>query len=181
VLNFAAMVNYFELYGLPVSFHPSQDAVKKKYYELSRQFHPDRFAQAGGDAIDEALKMSSMVNEAYKILRDEDATMKYVLAMQGVLEEEEKYNLPPDFLMEMMELNEAVSEYELEPSEDNKQLATDGWQTQKAQLGGELNKLTAQFDNGDHDNALLLEIKDYYFRNKYLLRIQERIARFAAP
>lgn len=175
------MVNYFELYGLPASFHPSQEAVKKKYYELSRQFHPDRFAQAGSEAMDEALKMSSMINEAYKILGDEDATMKYLLKMHGVLEEEEKYSLPPDFLMEMMELNEAVSEYEMEPSEDNKQLATGSWQSQKEQLEEELGALTAKFDNGDHSNSLLLEIKDYYFRNKYLLRIQERIARFATP
>ena len=41
-------------------------------------------------------------------------------------------------------------------------------------------RLTARFDAGDHSEALLLQLKDMYFRKKYLLRIQERINRFAA-
>jgi len=41
-------------------------------------------------------------------------------------------------------------------------------------------KLTARYDAGEHDNALLLAIKDMYFRKKYLLRIKERIGTFAS-
>lgn len=172
--NFALMVNYFELFGLPVSFHPDAEIVKKKFYELSRQFHPDRFVQAGSEAVDEALKMSATINEAYRILKNPDATIQYILKYHGVLENEEKYNLPPDFLMEMMELNEAVDD-------NNQHLALSNWQAQNEQLETSLNLLTGKYDNGDHSEALLLEIKDYYFRKKYLLRIQERIAKFATP
>ncbi len=179
--NFVAMVNYFELYGLPVSFRPPQDAVKKKYYELSREFHPDRYAQAGTGAIDEAMKMLATINEAYKILKSEDATVKYVLQLNGMLEEEEKYNLPPDFLMEMMELNEAVGEYELEPTDDNKKLAIDSWRESLDALDGELQEYIAAFENGTDPIQHLKAIKDCYFRKKYLLRIQERIAKFATP
>ena len=93
------MVNYFELYGLQVSFSPDKALAKKKFYELSRQFHPDRFTQGGSEAMDEALRMSAMINQAYKIFMDEDATMNYVLKYHGVLEDEEKYNLPPNFLI----------------------------------------------------------------------------------
>jgi hypothetical protein len=45
-----------------------------------------------------------------KILQDRDQTIKYVLQLKGLLEEEEKYQLPPDFLMEMMEMNEKLLE-----------------------------------------------------------------------
>jgi molecular chaperone HscB len=175
------MINYFELYGLQVNFHPNESVVRKKFYELSRQFHPDRFAQAGDKAIEEALKMSAMINEGYKILTDRDATIQYVLKFEGMLEDEEKYSLPADFLMEMMELNEAVSEYEMEPSDSNRQLAVGSLETQAQQLQRELETLTQKFDSGDHSRELLTEVKDYYFRKKYLLRVQERIAKFATP
>jgi molecular chaperone HscB len=175
------MINYFELYHLPVSFHPDQDIIKKKYYELSRQFHPDRFGQAGTAAMEEALQMSSINNEAYKTLRDPDATIKYLLTLNGVLEDDEKYNLPPNFLMEMMELNEAVSEYELEPeNEEMKQTAIKSLNDLMDLWQEEVNPLIERFDNGDNSRELLGEIKDYYFRKKYLLRIQERIGKFAA-
>ena len=80
----------------------------------------------------------------------------------------------------MMELNEAVSDYESEPSKRNKELAIGNWQEQKNEIKSVLENLTDQYDHGDHSHALLLQIKDYYFRKKYLLRIQERIAKFAA-
>ena len=49
-----------------------------------------------------------MINKGFKILKDPDKTIKYVLEIKGLLQEEEKYELPPDFLTEMMELNERL-------------------------------------------------------------------------
>ena len=175
------MVNYFELYEMPVSFHPDQQRVRQRFYELSRQFHPDRYAQQGGDALEEALKMSAWNNAAYKTLKDEDALMSYVLQYNSVLETEEKYSLPGDFLMDMMELNEAVSEAEMEGDEGSRKLAADSCGEQMEQLQQALETWTRKYDEGNRDAKVLAVIKDYYFRKKYLLRIQERIAKFATP
>jgi len=175
------MTNYFDLYELPVNFHPDAAAVKSKFYELSRRYHPDRFAQADEATHAEALRMSAMNNDAYKILNNSDAVTAYILKLNGLLEDEEKYNLPPAFLMEMMDLNEAISDYEMDT--DNGTLKNQATQSLKEQLdqwNAEVKPLTDRFDKGEQGQELLLQIKDYYFRKKYLLRIQERINKFAA-
>ncbi|MBL7682028.1 MAG: hypothetical protein JNK00_01610 [Flavipsychrobacter sp.] len=174
------MVNYFELYELPVSFSPDATAVKKKFYELSRMYHPDRFTLTDDNSRAEALRMAAINNDAYKVLQNADATMSYILKINELLTNEEKYNLPPDFLMEMMDLNESISEYEMDP--ENETYKNDAHNMLNAQLEAweaDVQPLTEQFEKGNTSKELLLQIKDYYFRKKYLLRILERINTFA--
>lgn len=174
------MVNYFELYDIPVSFAPDAAVVKKKFYELSRRYHPDRFTLAGDAERAEALRMAALNNDAYKVLQNADATMAYILKMNELLEDEEKYSLPPAFLMEMMDLNESISDYEMEP--DNESLKTQATQALQEQLNNwneGIQPLTAAYEGDNASKELLLQIKDYYFRKKYLLRILERINTFA--
>ena len=179
------MIDYFKLYKLPVSFTPDQAVVKHTFYELSRLYHPDRFVQEGGAALAEALKMAAMNNEAYKTLKNSDATMAYILKLPvpiGIgMEEEEKYALPPAFLMEMMDINEAISEYESAPeNEDARQMAINALNEQLELWDDATRLLVQRYEQGDKSNELLLQVKDQYFRKKYLLRIKERIDRFAA-
>src|SRR5215211_2163312 len=111
-------MEYFELYNIPVSLKPNQQLVKQKFYELSRKYHPDFFANATDEEQADVLEKSSMVNKAFKTFQNPDATIKYVLQQKGLLEEEEKYQLPPDFLMEMLDLNEQLTEAKLEGDEE---------------------------------------------------------------
>ncbi len=175
------MTNYFELYHMPETFRPNQVEVKSKFYKLSRLYHPDRFAQAGGAELAKALQVSAMNNEAYKTFKNADATMAYILKLHNLLEDEEKYNLPPAFLMEMMDINEAVSDCEMDPTnEDARQMAINSLNEQ-LELWDAATKIPVdKFEKGDKSNDLLLQIKDQYFRKKYLLRVKERIDRFAA-
>jgi len=171
-------MNYFELFGLKPSFNPDAAQVKNKFYELSRQYHPDRFAAEGADKMVETLKMAAEVNQAYKTLKDTDATMAYVLKIHGMLEDEEKYSLPPAFLMEMMDLNEAVSDYEAAPLDEPTRLTAKNALAEQLQTWNDaIAPLTARYNAGDYDDKLLLAIKDMHFRKKYLHRIQERMDR----
>jgi len=174
-------MNFFELYELPLTFHPDAALVKSKFYELSRRYHPDRFARAGHAEKMEALTMAALNNDAHKTLAQPDAVMQYVLKLAGVLDDEEKYNLPPTFLMEMMDLNDAVTEYTENPADTAlRQQSVGALNEQLAAWQQEAGRLTAQYDAGDHNPDLLARIKDMYFRKKYLLRIQERMNTFAA-
>lgn len=169
-------MNYFELYELPVSFLPKREAVKKKFYELSRKYHPDFFSNA--DAVEQAevLEKSSMVNKAFKVFNNNDETIKYVLTLKGVLEEEEKYKLPPDFLMEMMEVNEAASDAKLE--NDPSQISN--IQKMIADIQNEIYAPVKKDIEGSAEGALseeaLLRVKEYYFKKKYLNRILEGLS-----
>lgn len=175
------MENYFELFGIPETLQPNIAQVKKQFYTLCKQYHPDRLAMAEEGEREEGLKKAAIINEAYKVVCNQDRLMAYVLQLHAMLQENEQYKLPPDFLMEMMELNELMSDYEDDPQ--NEKLAK--------QLDIELNKyleawneevfvLINSFENAENKNQILEKIKDYYFRKKYLLRIKERYLTFAS-
>ncbi len=110
-------MDYFELYGIPVCFLPDQQLIKQTFYKLSRQYHPDFFSGAGKEEQAEMLEKSSMVNKAYKMFQNGDEVIKYVLMQKGLLVEEEKYELPSLFLMEMLELSEQMMDAKMEEDE----------------------------------------------------------------
>jgi molecular chaperone HscB len=167
-------MNYFELFEIPVQFHPDPVVVKKKFYELSRKYHPDFYSQAASEKQAEVLESSSMVNRAYKTLLDKDATIRYILKMHGVLEEEEKYELDKSYLMEVLELNELLMEADPEDHTSMKQI-----KQKTEELNNELyNAIKPILDNykeGITSEKELLQVKDYYFKKKYLQRILDKI------
>ncbi|MCE3282624.1 MAG: chaperone protein HscB [Chitinophagaceae bacterium] len=159
-------MNYFELYNIPVSFQPDPQLVKSRFYELSRKYHPDFFSNADEAEQAEVLEKSSAVNKAYKTFTNPDETIKYVLQQKGLLEEEEKYQLPPDFLMEMMDLNEAAGEGQSADGSVRSAVAKiqeEIYSPVKAVLEGYTEGVTTRDE--------LLQVKEYYFKKKYLNRI----------
>ena len=174
------MMNYFQLYDIPETFYPDAALLKSKFYQLSRQFHPDRVAQAGEKEREEALQQSALNNMAFKTLGDADKIMAYILTINNVLEGEGKYALPAEFLMEMMDLNELVEEYENKPGDTALgQRAENDMEQAFGQINDALEILCRSYDKDPSQKHLLIKIKDYYFRKKYLLRIKERMATFA--
>jgi molecular chaperone HscB len=157
-------MNYFELFELPVSFNTDKTALTQKYFELQKKYHPDFFAKGTEHEQQEALEISAQLNKALKILKDQDQTIKYVLQLKGLLEEEEKYQLPPDFLMEMMELNEELSD---NSAQQVKQL--------EEQLYNEVGPMIENYNDATASNDDLLKLKEYYFKKKYLQRILDRL------
>ncbi len=164
-------MNYFELYDIPVSFFPDAAVVKKKFYELSRKYHPDFFSNAGKEEQTEVLEKSSLINKAFKTFADTDETIKYVLQVKGLLEEEEKYKLSPDFLMEVMELNEQLMEAKMEDDSvavSNIKSAISNFQSH---IYEPVHQIMEQYQEGVVSEKELLQVKEYYYQKKYLNRI----------
>lgn len=158
-------MNYFELFEIPVSFNVDKTLLAKKYFELQKKYHPDFFSQGSEAEQEEALERSSQVNRALKIFKHPDETIKYLLQLKGLLEEEEKYQLPPAFLMDMMELNEELND----GSKDHINILEKELYTQVAPV-------IENYDDGDVSVTDLLKVKEYYYKKKYLQRILDRIA-----
>lgn len=157
-------MNYFELFSIPVTLTPDKALINKKYVELQKKYHPDFYTQQDEAAQQEALEQSSAVNKAINIFKSPGATLKYVLQLKGLLEEEEKYPLPPDFLMEVMELNENLS--------DDSAAAIHVFEQN---IYAEVSQLIENYDDATITQPDLLRLKEYYYKKKYLQRILDRM------
>src|SRR5688572_17497481 len=103
-------MNYFELFEIPVSPKVDRSLLATKYFSLQKKYHPDFYTSATDEEKEEVLKISADINKAFNTFKDPDLTIEYFLRLNNHLATDEKYELPKDFLMEMMELNEAISE-----------------------------------------------------------------------
>ena len=157
-------MNYFELFELPVSFNIDKSKLALKYFELQKKYHPDFFTQATEHEQDKALEISAQLNKALKVLKNETETIKYVLQLKELLEEEEKYQLPALFLMEMMELNEELSDDSAKQIND-----------MEAELYAQVQPIMENYDDNTASTADLLKLKEYYYKKKYLQRILDRL------
>jgi len=174
-------MNYFELYGIEESFNLDESLVKRKFYELSKLYHPDFYINESEEKQHEILELSTLNNKAYQILSEPRKLTEYVLKLHGFAEEGEKHQLPPDFLMAMMDVNEALMELEMEPDPGKLAQIRDEVEEKMNKLKNESAVLTKAFDSTASDKeGILKQILDLWYRQKYLLRIKDSLAKFAA-
>lgn len=164
-------MNHFELFEIPVSLHTDNLELKQKFYALSRKYHPDFYTQENDFEQAEALETSSQVNKAFKIFQNRDETIKYVLQLKGLLEEEEKYNLPPDFLMEMMELNEQMMEAKMDEDANSIDRLKNVTADLEEEIYAPVKEIVEKYEEAKTTTAELLRVKEYYYKKKYLNRI----------
>jgi molecular chaperone HscB len=169
-------MNYFELFEIPVQLVVDSSSLQKKFIELSRKYHPDYFATQSGEKQAEVLEISASLNKAWKTFQNPDETIKYVLRSKGLLEEEEKFQLPPGFLMEMMEINEQLAEATM----DGEPATITDLQSTLNNLQNEIyepvKEIVEHYKEGVTTEKELLQVKEYYFKKKYLNRIRQQLA-----
>ncbi len=103
--------NYFELFGIQPGFDIAPAHIESKYRELQSLLHPDRYATAGAQEQRLAVQGAALVNQAYAVLRDDCARAAYLLELKGVEFNDEPDTVnDPGFLMEQMELREALEQ-----------------------------------------------------------------------
>ncbi len=103
--------NFFELFGIPVSFEVDTQQLSERYRDLQRTVHPDKYANASDRERRLAVEKAALINEAYQTLKSPMNRARYMLELRGVdFDSERDTHLDPMFLMEQMELREALGE-----------------------------------------------------------------------
>ncbi len=158
-------VDYFTFFGLPSKLNIDVAALEKTFYELSRKLHPDLNARAGSQEQEWSMEQSSLLNDAYRTLRDPIKRTEYLLHLEGVELEEQsksateqaratgetkKQIVPPDLLEEVFELNMQLEELRMnkKTGEDDPALVEE--------VGKQKLSLEAKHE------ALLQELKTYW-------------------
>jgi molecular chaperone HscB len=154
--------DYFAFFGLPRKLNLDTAALEKEFYALSRRLHPDVFGQSDDRERAWSLEQSSMLNDAYRALKDPIKRTEYLLRLEGIeLEEQSKQAtekarstgelkkqiVPPDLLEDVFELN-----MHLEELRAQKKLGEDD-----PALLEEIGK--AKLSLGEKHDALLNELK----------------------
>jgi molecular chaperone HscB len=119
----ASGLDHFAVLGARPRFDVDEGELERRYREVSRQVHPDRFARADARARRASLARSVQLNQAWKTLRDPVKRAEYLLELQGIeVGGEEgtrrpgsdgtkvRVPVPQELLMEVLELREALLE-----------------------------------------------------------------------
>ena len=163
-------MNYFELFGLPIGFQVDTKQLRAAFMEIQKASHPDKFAQGSTDEQEAALEQSSQANKGFTLLNQKERILPYVLELLGIMTPDEKYALEPDFLMEMMDLNEAWMDAE---DDSDKQAIIQQVEQIKKAIYAPIQTYMEMDQVDTISQEAMLQIKDYYYKKKYLDRILE--------
>ena len=167
-----APVDYFAFFGMPRKLNLDEARLEREFYDLSRKLHPDLNARADKREQEWSLEQSSLLNDAYRTLKDPIKRTQYLLGLEGVELEEQsksatekaraagvvkKQIVPPGLLEEVFELNMQLEEARMNKKmgEDDAALVKD-LEGHKARFEEKHEELSQQLTDhwGEWDQAL---------------------------
>jgi len=107
----------FAVLGLPRSFDLDEGQVDERFRALSRKLHPDRFARASAKERRFSLEQTTLLNDAYRTLRDPARRAEHLLELRGVRPVSDTA-MPAEFLEEAMADREKLLEAKMEGGKD---------------------------------------------------------------
>ena len=114
------------------------------------------------------MAISAQVNKAYQVFNNENDLIKYILMEKGLIQEEEKYQLSPQFLMEVMDINEFLMDAADQESKDSIRSQIESLQNT---IYEPVKTIITNYQEGISSEKELLQVKEYYYQKKYLDRI----------
>jgi len=157
--------NYFAFFDLPLKLDVDVASLEKQFYILSRRLHPDRFASRPVAEQEAALAQSSLLNDAYRTLKDPILRTQYLLKLEEQSKaatdaaratgEQKRQTVPAELLEEVFELNMQLAEMRAarKMGEDEPELrrdlmtAKDSFDGKMVETQAELERLWSRWDN----------------------------------
>jgi molecular chaperone HscB len=108
------MDDYFAVFDLPRKLGLDEGDLQRRFYELSKRYHPDFHRAAGAPEQAAVLARSALVNRAYRALRDPMSRVECLIALEERRDGREggadRPRAPADLLQEMLEVQESLEE-----------------------------------------------------------------------
>lgn len=167
--------NAFDILGLPVAFEIDPVLLQKRMIQLAAANHPDRYT----DPLDQAdaAQRAAVINEAHRTLRDPLQRAQLLLALLSGSAARDEKALPPDLLMQMMEVREELED--AIASQDDaalarlRQWASDEQASHSKAMGDELTAALAT--DGDGKAAHLQQAQIHLNTLRYLARMIQQM------
>jgi molecular chaperone HscB len=145
---------YFALFDLPPRLTIDTAELERAFYRLSRKLHPDLYARKSAEEQAWSLRQSSLLNDAYRTLKNPIARTEYLLELEGLRRKDEnkqdgasakQSRVPADLLEEVFEFNMQLEEMRmnLKMGQDDPDLRTD--------LTAAQQQFTGMLDDTDSD------------------------------
>ncbi|MBI5083690.1 MAG: Fe-S protein assembly co-chaperone HscB [Acidobacteria bacterium] len=173
--------DYYVFLGLPRRLAVDPAILQKQFYAMSRMLHPDRYTRRSEQEKRYSLEASSILNDAYRVLRDPIARAEYVLREAGFeIGEQRSKDVPPELLEEVFELNMALDELRAGDSEVLPQLqeSRHNFKLMLARIDSVLEEHFQRHD-GQQDvasrRAVLEQIRNVLHRRRYISNLVSEV------
>jgi molecular chaperone HscB len=180
--------DFYGFFGLDRKLNVDQDDLQKRFYELSRKWHPDRFSRKGAEEQAQALEATAVLNDGYRTLRDPVKRAEYLLKEEGFpIGEQRSKDVPPELLEEVFELNMMLEELkegdesarpQLEAARGNFLALRDGVDSELENL---FNRYDAAEGHSETAKQALHEIRGVLNRRRYIENLLRDVDRALNP
>ncbi len=164
------MDDFFSVFGLPPKLSINLEDLQARFYKLSREHHPDKFARQGLEAQSHALETTSLLNDGLRILKDPVRRAEYVLSRNGFeVAEQKAKDVPAELLEEVFDLNEALEELRSGDSSARPQIeaALANFLAIRSKIDDELVKLFGEYDQA-FSPSVLTRLRGILNRRRYI-------------
>ena len=169
---FDLTTNYFELFDIEQGYQLNLAALKKRYLQLQKEFHPDNFASESARIQREAMQRASRLNQAYETLGSPLQRAIYLLQTVGQeFDADRQIDNDTSFLAEQLKLREALSEV---PETDDPMAVMDELRDRvEASYKHYQSEFSTLYDEQNWESAAA-EINKMMFAHKLLTGISEK-------
>lgn len=167
--------DFFSFFGLERKLAVDADLLQRRFYELSRQWHPDRFSRKPASEQAQALEATAILNDGYRTLKDRVKRAEYLLTEEGFpIGEQRSKDVPAELLEEVFDLNMALEELKQGDESARPQLASakENFLNMRAEIDDQLMSLFARYDAAEERSEsarqALNEIRGVLNRRRYI-------------
>jgi len=165
--------NYFELFGLPLSFDIDRKELDQAYRKLQQVSHPDRFVNQATEFQRKAVQQTAYIAEAYHHLKSPVLRACHLLVSLGKEFDLATYTVTDiELLMEQMQYREQLAEIKVLADFDKLHEFSQSLQNLQNQT---ISKISGFFEQGVDSKPADLKnnICELQFLNKLALDLDE--------